>query len=313
MFLRNIRVSIAKLLLPAFYKFIQLLKANTRMINFLNEKRNSANNRYNFQTIFDELLENKKLIGMDVGAQGGFNSDGFFPKKYNKYFKSILVEPLENSLNDNNKEHIVIKKGLWGSKGTRKLYVLDKRPHSSSMYEPNKESLSIYNFKEKDFHLFDIGKTMEVDCDTLSSSLKNVNINNLDYLKIDTQGAELEILKGLGDYRPLMIKCEVQIFPMYKNEPSWTQVTNTLNNLGYMISDWKEIGSHATKAPVEIDMVFIPNFLSESGKELILKRKKEFICLMLISGQIRLLKRISKILNLEHSKFYMNIEDKYFN
>ena len=154
---------------------------------------------------------------------------------------------------------------------------------------------------------------MEVDCDTLSSSLKNVNINNLDYLKIDTQGAELEILKGLGDYRPLMIKCEVQIFPMYKNEPSWTQVTNTLNNLGYMISDWKEIGSHATKAPVEIDMVFIPNFLSESGKELILKRKKEFICLMLISGQIRLLKRISKILNLEHSKFYMNIEDKYFN
>ena len=80
-----------------------------------------------------------------------------------------------------------------------------------------------------------------------------------------------------------------------------------------MISDWKEIGSHATKAPVEIDMVFIPNFLSESGKELILKRKKEFICLMLISGQIRLLKRISKILNLEHSKFYMNIEDKYFN
>ena len=42
-----------------------------------------------------------------------------------------------------------------------------------------------------------------VECDTLSSSLKSLKINNLDYLKIDTQGSELEILKGLGDYRPL--------------------------------------------------------------------------------------------------------------
>ena len=31
-----------------------------------------------------------------------------------------------------------------------------------------------------------------VECDTLSSSLKELNIKNLDYLKIDTQGAELK-------------------------------------------------------------------------------------------------------------------------
>jgi len=312
MFLRKIRISITKIILPFLHKILQLLKANTRTVNFLNNKKINANNTYNFQKNIEELLKNKKLIGLDVGAQGGFNSDKFFPEKYNKYFQSILVDPLKDSLKNEQSKH-TINKGLWSSKGMRKLYVLNKRPQSSSMYEPDKKSLTIYDFKEKDFHLFDVEKTEMVECDTLSSSLKELDINNLDYLKIDTQGAELEILKGLENYRPLMIKCEVQIFPMYKKEPRWTEVTDLLYKLGYIVSDWKKIGSHATRTPVEMDMVFIPNFLIDSGKKLILEKEKEFISLMLISGQIKLLKKVSKILNLGHSEFYMKTEDKYFN
>ena len=312
MFLRKIRISITKLILPFLHKILQLLKANTRTVNFLSDKKINANNVYNFQINIEALLKNKKLIGLDVGAQGGFNSDKFFPEKYNKYFESILVDPLKNSLKDEESKHI-INKGLWSSQGVRKLYILNKRPQSSSMYEPDKKSLTIYGFEEKDFHLFDVSKTEMVECDTLSSSLKELNINTLDYLKIDTQGAELEILKGLENYRPLIIKCEVQIFPMYKKEPAWTEVTDLLYKLGYIISDWKKIGSHATRTPVEMDMVFIPNFLIDSGKKLILEKEKEFISLMLISGQIKLLKKISKILNLGHSEFYMKTKDRYFN
>ena len=312
MFLRKIRTSITKLILPSLHLILKLLKANTRTVNFLNDKKTNANNSYNFQTNIEKLLKNKKLIGLDVGAQGGFNSDKFFPERYNKYFESILVDPLKNSLEGKESTH-TINKGLWSSKGVRKLYILNKRPQSSSMYEPDKKSLSIYGFEEKDFHLFDVSKTETVECDTLSSSLKALNINTLDYLKIDTQGAELEILKGLENYRPLLIKCEVQIFPMYKKEPSWTEVTDLLYKLGYIVSDWKKIGSHATRAPVEMDMVFIPNFLIESGKKLILEKEKEFISLMLISGQIKLLKKISKILDLGHSESYMKFKDRYFN
>ena len=60
--------------------------------------------------------------------------------------------------------------------------------------------------------------------------------------------------------------------------------------LNYMVSDWKKIGSHATRTPVEMDMIFIPNFLSDLGKKIIFEREKEFISLMLASGQIELLK-----------------------
>ena len=312
MFFEKIRISITKLILPFLHKIFNILKANTRVVNYLNDKRNNANNIYNFQEGIQKMLNKKKLIGLDVGAQGGFNSDKFFPEKYNKYFETILVDPLKDSLKNTQSKHI-INKGLWSSKGARKLYVLNKRPGSSSMYEPNKESLAIYGFKDKDFHVFDVSKTEIVECDTLSSSLKNLNINILDYLKIDTQGAELEILKGLENYRPLIVKCEVQIFPMYKNAPSWAEIANFMNKLEYMLCDWKKIGPHSTRTPVEMDMVFIPNFLKDSGKKLILQREKEFISLMLISGQIKLLKKISKTLNLKYSEYYMTIEDKYFN
>ena len=39
MFSKKIKVSIAKIILPFFYKIFQLLKANTRAINFLNDKK----------------------------------------------------------------------------------------------------------------------------------------------------------------------------------------------------------------------------------------------------------------------------------
>ena len=60
---------------------------------------------------------------------------------------------------------------------------------------------------------------------------------NLDYLKIDTQGAELEILKGMGEYRPLLIKTEVHFFSMYKNVPNWHRLINYLGELNYVLTD----------------------------------------------------------------------------
>ena len=79
-----------------------------------------------------------------------------------------------------------------------------------------------------------------------------------------------------------------------------------------MICDWRKIGSHATRTPVEMDMIFIPNFSKESGKKLIKEREKEFVALMLISGQIKLLNEISQSLNLSYSQFYTKIQDNYF-
>ena len=306
----KIKKSLAKRIAPLIYKLNKLLENNTRIINYLIEKRLHANDIYNFENALKKILKDKKLISLDAGSQGGFNSDTFFPKLYEKYFDTILVDPIKDKTNVNNSRYI--NKGLWSSKENKKLFVLGKRLGSSSMYEPDQNSLKVSGFKEKDFHLFDVTETKNIECDTINNCLKNLNINYLDYLKIDTQGAELEILKGLGFYKPLLIKCEVQIHSIYKNTPSWTELLNFLNKLNYIVCDWRGIGPHVTRTPVEMDMVFIPNFLKEEGKRIILDREEKFISLMLISGQIKLLKKISEIIGFKNNESYIKLKDKYF-
>ena len=189
---------------------------------------------------------------------------------------------------------------------------MKKRSASSSMYMPNKNAYDLYGFKKKNFHLFEVSNEIEVECTTVKDSLNNLNIKKLDFMKIDTQGAELEILKGLGEYFPLIIKLEVQIIPMYENIPDWTELLNYLYKLNYMTCEWLEIGNHATRTPAEMDMLFIPNYLNENGKKRILSREKEFVSLMLIFGQIKLLQIISAKLNFSTNLEIQKLRDKFF-
>ena len=310
MFLRKIKISLSKLILPIFFRLFKTLKINSRAVNFFERKQYIENSKIYHGTEIENILKGKKLKGLDVGAKGGFNSDEFFSKKYNQFFEKILVDPIKENLNDKNIKYI--NKGLWSSKCTKKLFILGNRDFSSSMYEPDKDSLEIYGFKKKDYKLFDVTKTTIVECDTIESTLNSLNIKTLDYLKIDAQGAELEILKGLGDFKPLLIKCEIQIYPMYKDVPNWTNLLGLLDNLNYMLCEWRKIGSHITHSPTEMDMVFIPKFNNADGKKQILNKQDEFIALMLMSGQIKLLKNISNSLELKYSETYMKIKDRFF-
>ena len=99
---------------------------------------------------------------------------------------------------------------------------------------------------------------------------------------------------------------------MYKQVPNWGELINYLYKLNYMTCEWSEIGTHTTRSPAEMDMLFIPNYLSDFGKKLILSREREFICLMLIFGQIKLLQTISEKLNFSINSKIQNLRDKFF-
>ena len=304
--------SLLKIILPGIFKVLIKLKLNRRVINYLSEKSYKSNNQYNFIDIINKLLKKEKIISLDVGAQGGFNSDNFFSKKYNIFFEDILIEPIKEEANKLHQKKFTLNKGLWSKKEKKKLYILDNRLGSSSMYEPDENYFDLHNIKNKDFKNYKVTRTVEIECDTLSNQLTELNIKKLDYLKIDTQGAELEILKGLGNYRPLMIKLEAHFFSMYKNVPEWNQLINYIYELNYVLIDWKGIGDHITRIPAEADMIFIPNFKNDSGKKLIKNNEEKFISLMLIFGQLKLLQSIMKKFNFNEYEL-SQIEDQYFN
>ena len=306
--------SCVKLLLPCFSSLLIKLKVNKRIANYLNDRSFIANNYYNFSNTIEKKLNNRKILALDVGAQGGFNSDNFFPKKYNIFFEPVLVEPIKSEakkLKTNNK--YVIDQGIWSKQTNKKIYILNNRLGSSSMYKPDPSSFNVHGINKKDYKNYEITETIEIECDSLDASLKNLKIDKLDYLKVDVQGAELEILNGIGAYRPLLIKIEAHIFSMYKDVPSWSELLNYLHKLNYIVIDWKGIGSHATRIPAEMDMIFIPNFKNKVGRDLIASNEDKFVSLMLIFGQLDLLKIISDTCKLSSSNELNSFEDRFFN
>ena len=308
----KISKSLIKLILPLIYKILIKFKLNRRVINFLSDKSYRSNEKHNFTNLISNLLKNEKIISLDVGAQGGFNSDKFFPAKYNCFFKDILIEPINSEAEKLKHNKYIINKGLWSKKEKRKLNILENRLGSSSMYEPDEELFDLHDLKKKDYENYKVTSSVEIECDTLTNQLEELEINKLDYLKIDTQGAELEILKGIGEYRPLLIKVEAHFFSMYKNVPNWNKLVSFLYDLNYTLIDFKGIGNHSTRIPAEADMIFIPNFNNKIGKKLILDNKSKFISLMLIFGQLKILQVILKRFKIE-LKEIEKLEDNYFN
>jgi len=301
------------LLVPIISKILIALRLNSRIINQLNKLRHESHKTEDHSQLISRLLIDNKLTALDVGAQGGFFESNLFASKYNNFFDPIMVEPLANEAKKlNNKNYKVITKGLWSTNCKKKLYVTGKQSGSSSMYKPSKDNYELYNFKKRDFSLFDITNEIEVECTTAHDSLSKLNVNKLDLLKIDTQGSELEILKGLGDYRPLIIKVEAQVVPMYEDMPNWSELINYLYKINYMTAEWTAIGPHLTRSPTDMDIIFIPNYLNELGKKLIIERENKFTSLMLIFGHIKLLQAISEKLNFSTNLELQKIKDKFF-
>ncbi len=305
--------SIVKLLLPLLSIILIKFKINRRIINYLNEKSYFSNNDYDFRDIIQNQLKQKKLIALDIGAQGGFNSDNFFPKKYNIFFEKILVEPIKHVASELKKDNkYVIQKGFWGQKISKKIYIMANRLGSSSMFKPDIKLFDTHDIHRKDYDKYNVTSTEEIECDTIENSLNELNIRNLDYLKIDTQGSELQILKGLGAYRPSLIKLEAHIFSMYEGVPSWNEILTLLYKLNYVLVDWKGIGKHNTRVPAEIDLIFVPNFNNSEGINFIKKNENKIISLLLIFGQINLLKIILKNIDSNSTNIINNLNDKYF-
>ena len=311
-FLYRLLCKLTYLITPFRSKILTIFKLRSRVINQLTSLRLKANKSENYSNLVSKLLLNEKIVTLDVGAQGGFN-ENIFPKKYNDFFSPIMVEPIKDEADKLKKENYkVISKGLWSNNCVKKLYIMKKRLGSSSLYKPNKDAYALYDLKKKNYPSFEVSNEIDIECTTIKESLNNLNIKKLDFLKIDTQGAEIEILNGLGNYLPLLLKIEVQIVPMYENIPDWSELINHLYKLNYMTCEWEEIGNHATHSPVEMDMLFIPNYLNHAGKELIMSRKNKFISLMLIFGQIKLLQIISTKLNFSETPEIEKLKDKFF-
>jgi FkbM family methyltransferase len=190
------------------------------------------------KVIFSGFKDKKKLKFnyIDIGARGDIVS----PWKELEGATSIIgFEPdaIEaKRLNDTFKNRKYFGIALWSNKTTRKVCI-NEWESTSSMYEPNSGNIS--NFEPQHWTGRKPKSALDVECDTLDAILAGNEIIP-DFIKIDTQGAELEILRGaeelLKKYNPL-VTCETWCYEVYKGAPMMHEVIAYMDGLGYQIFD----------------------------------------------------------------------------
>lgn len=106
----------------------------------------------------------------------------------------------------------------------KKVFYVCRNTHMSSLFEPDMDNLKIH-FREV-ISMFDVVEKTEVVCERLDTIIKEIN-KKFDFLKVDVQGAELNVLKSAGDFLSGFkgIQVECNHVSIYKG----SQLTDAIN------------------------------------------------------------------------------------
>lgn len=183
-------------------------------------------------------ITQKPIIIVDIGCRWGF-ADKFMLDNDSDNLKIYGFDPdvdectrLEKVYTNSNIKLVPV--GLDATPGKRTLY-LTKEPACSSLYKPNKDLTESYPALDCAKEVSQI----EVEVSTLDIWAKEIDLDYIDYIKIDTQGAELNILKGASGILPTVrfLEIEVEFNPIYDGQPTFSEVDLFLRSFDFVL--WK--------------------------------------------------------------------------
>ena len=176
---------------------------------------------------FQNLISTN-LIFFDIGARWGIE------KPWQEFRTLLDINSFEP---DTDEYNILIKSkengkvfncALYKTNKELQLYLTRERGNSS-IFEPNKELLSQYLIADQ----YDVEETVTVSAVSLDELHNQGEINDIDFIKLDVQGAELDILKGgqrFIESNVLGIFSEVQFLPLYEKAPLFSEIDHFIRN-----------------------------------------------------------------------------------
>lgn len=132
--------------------------------------------------------------------------------------------------------------------GSERDFHLCELPMTSSLYRPNTPLLRLFiNLEE----LMRVASTRRVRTRRLDDVTQ---IDGLDYLKIDVQGAELDVFRGAPRLLAgaLVVHTEVEFLPLYEGQPLFSDVDQHLRAQGFMLHSFLGGMSGRTFRPMEV-------------------------------------------------------------
>ncbi|WP_242541806.1 FkbM family methyltransferase [Leptolyngbya sp. Cla-17] len=145
---------------------------------------------------------------------------------------------------------------LANTVGEATLYVTHS-PMCSSLYRPNEPFLKRFDGM---LELSGLDFTIDLETTTLDSFFQRKSLNSIDFLQVDVQGADLQVLEGatnLLDQGILAIQVEVEFSHLYVNQPLFADVDNFARKHGFTLFDldvarWSRSPICSTSRPGQI-------------------------------------------------------------
>lgn len=186
------------------------------------------------RTNTDEESMDRDIVVVDIGCRWGF-AEKFTRGGYRVYGFDPDTEEC-NSLSRRYQSNSVsiVPVALAEGDGTRTLHVTQE-PACSSLLRPDPKLTEVYPALRCARQV----SSIEIEATSLDAWARKSGVPCIDFIKIDTQGSELEILKGatstLQGVRCLEV--EVEFNPIYLDQPLFSDVDQFLRKAGFVL--WK--------------------------------------------------------------------------
>lgn len=190
-------------------------------------------------SVLSRALGTPGALLVDAGARGGIN-ERWAP--YAEVVRALAFDPDEHAVEPAPNVELV-PVALGGRAAERTLYVC-RLPGCSSLLRPNADALA--GFPRALTRSFDVVSQRSVTTRTLDEVLHERGERGPDFLKLDVQGAELEILEGASrTLEPVkLVEVEVELVPLYEGQPLFFDVHAFLAARGFTLiglrrSSWR--------------------------------------------------------------------------
>ena len=135
---------------------------------------------------------------------------------------------------------VIYNTAIFDEEGSRPFYICNK-PQCSSLFPPNMDVVREYVKKDKNnyekYHRVDVKEIKDIECTRLDTILSNLEVD-FDFLKMDSQGSDYNILKSLGEYLKTQIvgvQTEVFFESMYEGIHLYKDIKKLLKSNGFKL------------------------------------------------------------------------------
>ncbi len=187
-----------------------------------------------------ELSDLDRFTIVDVGAAGGLQPhwENLLASNASDQFDVYLIEPGQRQANDLRIDYfhyanVKVLELALGRQESRSPIYLTRFPDCTSARRPNREVLEQYAVRS----CFDVVGEEMVSFVPYKALVERGVAAAPDFLKLDVQGLEYEVLEGCGDllYGCTGIELEAHYYPLYEGERLFGEIIGLLNGFGFRL------------------------------------------------------------------------------